>query len=152
MVKIIIGYGLHVCACIEAQNPHSMCMQVPPALTKLSHTRALYILDQRYLRTLSQLVKPINSVSFSTSEGRLTDQFFTLHLWFLDCSSPLGKKKTNPNHTLPSHTQTVQRDGVEESMQCLILVSALQQHLNQHERNVHPGGWEAACPGLTVQQ
>lgn len=105
MLKIIIGYGLHVCACIEAQNPHSMCMQVPPALTKLSHTRAVYILDQRYLRTPSQLVKPINSVSFSTSEGRLTDQLFTLHLWFLDCSSPLGKKKNKPKpHTPQPHT------------------------------------------------
>lgn len=107
MIKIIIGYGLHVCTCIEAQNPHSMCMQVPPALTKLLHTHAVHILDQRYLRTPSQLVKPINSVSFSSFEGRLTDQLFTLHLWFLDCSSPLGeKKKTKPTkpHTPQPHT------------------------------------------------
>lgn len=37
-------------------------------------------------------------------------------------------------------------------MGCLIPAFTLQQYQNQHERNVHPGGWEATRLGLTVQQ
>lgn len=50
------------------------------------------------------------------------------------------------------HMQTIQREWVEESEGCLIPASALQQHRNQCERNVHPGGCEATCLCPSVQQ
>lgn len=85
---------------------------------------------------------------FKILSGRLANKPCSPCLWFLDCSPCLKTPPTVAHRRM----QTIQREWVEESVRCLIPALVLQQHRDQHERNVHAGGCEVTCLSLNVQQ